>query len=61
MSLGNDFNDLDLLCWSGKSYVVNNSPDELKQKFDTVPSNNDNGFSSAVDKWLNLKNLTNKS
>ncbi len=52
MSLGNDFNDLDLLYWAGKSYVVDNSPNELKQKFDTVNSNNNNGFSSAVDKWL---------
>ncbi len=52
MSIGNDFNDLDLLNWSSKSYVVDNSPYELKDIYNTVSSNNDSGFTQAVNEWL---------
>jgi hypothetical protein len=52
MSIGNDFNDLDLLNWSSKSYVVDNSPYELKGMYDAVSSNNDSGFTQAVNEWM---------
>ena len=50
-AIGNDYNDLDMLCWAAKSYVVDNAPDELKDRFINVRSNNDSGFSEAVEKW----------
>ena len=48
VSIGNDYNDQDLLEWSGRGFVVDNAPDALKQKFETVPSNNDNGVTRAA-------------
>ncbi|MCD4677565.1 MAG: Cof-type HAD-IIB family hydrolase [Desulfobacula sp.] len=47
-SVGNDYNDLDLLSWSGKGFVVSNAPDYMKLIFKTVSSNNQCGVSGAV-------------
>lgn len=52
MVIGNDYNDLDLLNWSHNSFVVDNTPNELKKEFDVVNSNDDDGFTDAVNKWL---------
>ncbi|MBW1866566.1 MAG: HAD family phosphatase [Deltaproteobacteria bacterium] len=52
MAIGNDFNDLDLLEWSGSSFVVNNAPDDLKGRFQNVSSNNTCGVAEAIDMWL---------
>lgn len=46
--LGNDYNDLDMLTEFNRSYVVSNAPDELKQRFKTVASNCESGFSQMV-------------
>ena len=48
ISVGNDYNDQDLLAWSGKGFVVENAPDRLRQVFKTVSSNNRCGVSQAV-------------
>ena len=48
ISVGNDYNDEDLLSWSGKAYVVNNAPDFLKKKFYNVSSNNHSGVTHAA-------------
>lgn len=50
--VGNDWNDLDMLEWAGQSYVVANSPPELRERFINVASNNDGGVAEAVEKWL---------
>ena len=47
-SIGNDFNDLDMLDLTKLSYVVANAPDELKNYYRVVPSNDEFGFSVAV-------------
>ncbi len=54
LSVGNDYNDQDLLSWSGKGFVVNNAPDSLKRSFETVRSNNRCGVSEAIAKagWI---------
>jgi HAD superfamily hydrolase (TIGR01484 family) len=52
LALGNDYNDLDLLQWAAKSFVVENAPTDLKQRFPSVSSNNAHGFTEAVKKWL---------
>ena len=52
VGIGNDFNDIDLLEITHKSYVVANAPDEFKQRFDVVASNENNGFAEAVQKIL---------
>ncbi len=48
ISVGNDYNDEDLLSWSGEAYVVNNAPDFLKKKFNNVSSNNHSGVTHAA-------------
>ncbi len=47
-SIGNDYNDEDLLLWSGHAYVVSNAPDYLKSRFHTVSSNNNSGVTDAT-------------
>lgn len=52
--VGNDFNDEDLLAWSGKGYVVENAPEALSRKFETLGSNNKSGVSRVIEKsgWI---------
>lgn len=50
VAIGNDYNDLDMLEIAGKSYVVENAPDLIKNKFEVVPSNDKDGFSFIIDK-----------
>jgi Cof subfamily protein (haloacid dehalogenase superfamily) len=52
ITIGNDFNDLDMLCHYENSFVVANAPDELKNQFTCVNSNNDSGFSDMVSKFF---------
>ena len=56
LGIGNDFNDLDLLEFTYYSYLVDNSPEELKDRFLMARSNEENGFASVVQKHIN--NLT---
>jgi HAD superfamily hydrolase (TIGR01484 family) len=48
VSVGNDYNDLDLLEWTAKSYVVDNAPADLKNRFAGVASNNNGGVAEAA-------------
>lgn len=48
ISIGNDFNDLDMLEFTPNAYVVSNAPSELKDRFKYAPSNEESGFSFAV-------------
>ena len=48
VSVGNDYNDLDLLEWTVDSYVVDNAPADLKNRFVGVASNNDGGVAEAA-------------
>jgi hydroxymethylpyrimidine pyrophosphatase-like HAD family hydrolase len=52
LSLGNDYNDIDLLEWSHTRFVVENSPPDLKARFPTVASNNNCGVAEAIERWL---------
>jgi len=51
LSVGNDFNDLDLLDWAATSYVVANAPGRLLSRYSAVASNNDGGVAEAIRKW----------
>ncbi len=55
VGIGNDYNDIDLLNWTQHSFVVENAPYELKQKFEITDSNTNSGFTKAVQK--KFKNL----
>jgi len=52
VSVGNDYNDLDLLEWTANSYVVDNAPSDLKNRFVGVASNNNGGVAEAAKRWL---------
>jgi len=52
LSIGNDFNDLDLLEWSGYSFTVENAPSLLKDKFFLTKSNHDSALTHAVDQVI---------
>ena len=51
-AIGNDYNDLDLLAWAADSFVVENAPNDLKTRFQTVASNNGGGVAQAIERWL---------
>ena len=53
IGIGNDYNDIDLLDWTARSFAVANSPKELKQKYETVKSNEEDGFAEVAEKILN--------
>jgi Cof subfamily protein (haloacid dehalogenase superfamily) len=54
-SLGNDYNDIDMLNWTRYSYLVDNAPAELKTAFRQVPSNQENGFAVWVEEIIKLE------
>ncbi|MEN8244303.1 MAG: HAD family hydrolase [Thermodesulfobacteriota bacterium] len=51
MAVGNDYNDLDLLAWAARSFVVENAPKDLKDRFQTVAANNNGGVAEAIEQW----------
>ncbi|MBT7093226.1 MAG: HAD family phosphatase [Bacteroidetes bacterium] len=48
LGIGNDYNDLDLLDFTAKSFIVENAPQSLKDMYKIVTSNNNNGFTDAI-------------
>ncbi len=52
LAVGNDYNDLDLLEWSGTAFLVGNAPDILKKRFSSVASQERAGFAEAVNRWM---------
>ena len=57
LSIGNDYNDLDLLEWAGCSFVVDNAPHDLKSRFPVVASNDESGVAEAINRWLDTIQL----
>lgn len=51
LALGNDFNDQTMLDWAAEARVVANAPAPLRERFETVPDNEQHGFAAAVDAW----------
>jgi len=52
LGIGNDFNDLDLLEFTNFSYIVENGPDELKERFLLAKSNEESAFAHTIEKYL---------
>lgn len=52
MSIGNDYNDIDMLEFTPNSFVVGNAPDELKERYKTVGNSENSGFTQAVKLFL---------
>jgi len=49
VGLGNDYNDIDFLDITGKSFVVDNAPEILKEKYSTTVSNNESPLTTVVE------------
>ena len=55
LSFGDGQNDLDMLLWSGESYVMANAPDSLKaasERFRVAPSNASQGVARVIEKLI---------
>ena len=50
-ALGNDYNDQDMLEWAAHAAVVENAPDDLRERFDVVEPHTRNPLTTAVDRW----------
>lgn len=50
VGIGNDYNDLDLLRFCERSFVVENAPAELKALYPSVASNDMNGFTDLINR-----------
>lgn len=52
LSIGNDYNDTEMLDFTQHSYVVDNAPGDLKLKYLISLAHHDNGFSHAVNQHI---------
>ncbi len=52
VAIGNDYNDIDLLSWAEKAYVVQNGIEELKDQHEVVSSAEEHGFSEAIKRFF---------
>jgi len=52
VGIGNDYNDLDLLAWTNKSFAVANSPEYIKSKFAACADNENNPLTDVVTQLL---------
>jgi len=50
IGIGNDYNDIAFLEICNKSFVVDNAPEELKNKYNTLPKDEEDGFSHIIKK-----------
>ena len=48
LGLGNDYNDFDLLEFTGHSFLTENAPHEIKHLYPNVSSNENDAFASAI-------------
>jgi Cof subfamily protein (haloacid dehalogenase superfamily) len=53
LGIGNDFNDLEMLDFTHHSYVVDNAPEEIKNKYLVSLAHYEDGFSHAVNQHFN--------
>jgi len=51
-AVGNDYNDHDLLDWAGSAYVVNDSPEGLRNSFHRLPHLRGGAVAEAARRWL---------
>lgn len=55
IAVGNDYNDIELLEWAHRSYVVANAPQKLQQTYEVVRPFDKDGFSQVAEKLLRCK------
>ncbi len=55
MGIGNDYNDVDLLDFTARSFFTDNTPDAIKHRYEKAPSNEDDAFAFVVQSFLEQK------
>lgn len=48
LGIGNDYNDLDLLNFTGRSFITENAPSEIKERYELAPSNENDAFAITI-------------
>mgnify|MGYP001117761389 CR=1 FL=1 len=48
LGIGNDYNDIDLLEFTGHSFLTDNAPAALKKNFRLLPANEDDAFAHVI-------------
>ncbi len=54
ISVGNDYNDIDMLEYTAEKFIVSNAPDELKSRFPICKSNQENGFTDVASQFFDI-------
>lgn len=54
ISVGNDYNDIDMLEFTHQKYVVSNAPDDLKEQFPVCKSNQQSAFFDVVSRHFDI-------
>lgn len=52
LGIGNDYNDIDLLEFTGHSFLTDNAPEELKKNFRLLPANEDDAFAHVISNMI---------
>lgn len=55
MGIGNDYNDVDLLDFTARSFFTDNTPDAIKHRYEKAPSNEDDAFAFVVQEFFKQK------
>jgi Cof subfamily protein (haloacid dehalogenase superfamily) len=48
VGIGNDYNDFDLLNFTGRSFITKNAPSEIKEMYESAPTNENDAFAFVV-------------
>lgn len=54
ISVGNDYNDIDMLEYTAEKFIVNNAPDDLKRRFPICKSNQESGFTDVASQFFDI-------
>lgn len=54
ISVGNDYNDIDMLEYTSEKFIVSNAPDDLKSRFPICKSNQESGFTDVASQFFDI-------
>jgi Cof subfamily protein (haloacid dehalogenase superfamily) len=52
LGIGNDYNDIDMLNWTARSFIVSNAPEAIKNMYLQCTDNQDNPLTDVMSKYL---------
>lgn len=54
ISVGNDYNDIDMLEYTAEKFIVNNAPEDLIKRFPICKSNQESGFTDVASRFFDI-------